>query len=83
MTTCSQSRIAAAYQSVFHGQDGQLVLADLARRFGFTHRSTFPDNGDPNRMIFNEGGRAALIHIGRMIEADLDELKAQEDAIHD
>jgi hypothetical protein len=77
----SLSRIAEAYRSVFCGEDGQIVLADLATRFGFQTRSTFVE-GDVNRTVFNEGGRAVLIHMGRMIEADPEELKRQEEATY-
>lgn len=58
--------LLAAYANTFSSEDGQIVLADMLRRFGFAHRSTF--SGDTHRMAANEGQRSVMIHIGRMLE---------------
>lgn len=61
--------VCQAYKEVFSTSAGQIVLADMLRRFGFTRSSTFVP-GDSARTAFNEGGRTVLIHVGRMIDAD-------------
>ena len=52
------------YRRTFNTDDGEQVLADLKRRFGF-ETTTF--SGDPYQTAFNEGQRAALLLIVRML----------------
>lgn len=67
--TVDHEKIVAAYHDLAASASGQLVLADLEARFGWTSRSMFDPN-DPNglTLAWREGGRAVLAHIGRMIE---------------
>lgn len=68
--------VAVAYKQVFATQEGQIVMADLLRYFGYTRNSTFDPN--PGAMAYKEGQRAVLIHVGRQLDLNLAEL----DAIH-
>ena len=53
-----------AYRRTFNTEDGAQVLRDLKRRFSF-EATTF--SSDPNETAFNEGQRAALLLIIRML----------------
>ena len=53
-----------AYRRTFNTEDGAQVLRDLKRRFSF-ETTTF--SSDPNETAFNEGQRAALLLIIRML----------------
>ena len=52
------------YRRTFNTEDGQKVLSDLKSRFGF-ETTTF--SSDPYETAFNEGQRAALLLIIRML----------------
>jgi hypothetical protein len=52
------------YRRTFNTEDGERVLSDLKSRFGF-EATTF--TGDPYQTAFNEGQRAALLLIVRML----------------
>ena len=53
-----------AYRRTFNTDDGERVLSDLKTRFGFG-ATTF--SGDPYQSAFNEGQRAAVLLIVRML----------------
>jgi len=53
-----------SYRRVFNTDDGEVVLRDLKSRFGF-EATTF--SGDPYETAFNEGQRAAVLLIVRML----------------
>mgnify|MGYP003109118211 CR=1 FL=1 len=53
-----------AYRRTFNTEDGEQVLSDLKKRFSF-EATTF--SGDPYQSAFNEGQRAALLLIVRML----------------
>ena len=53
-----------AYRRTFNTEDGAQVLRDLKRRFSF-ETTTF--SSDPYETAFNEGQRAALLLIIRML----------------
>tara|TARA_B100001939_G_C16849476_1_gene576756 strand:- start:646 stop:855 length:210 start_codon:yes stop_codon:yes gene_type:complete len=53
-----------SYRRTFNTEDGERVLSDLKSRFGF-EATTF--TGDPYQTAFNEGQRAALLLIVRML----------------
>jgi|TARA_X000001382_G_scaffold8395_1_gene6077 hypothetical protein len=53
-----------SYRRTFNTEDGERVLSDLKSRFGF-EATTF--TGDPYQSAFNEGQRAALLLIVRML----------------
>ena len=52
------------YRRTFNTEDGERVLSDLKSRFGF-EATTF--TADPYQSAFNEGQRAALLLIVRML----------------
>jgi hypothetical protein len=53
-----------AYRRTFNTEDGAKVLSDLKSRFGY-ETTTFSDN--PYETAFNEGQRAAVLLIVRML----------------
>ena len=53
-----------AYRRTFNNEDGDIVLKDLKSRFGY-ETTTFSDN--PYETAFNEGQRAAVLLIVRML----------------
>ena len=53
-----------AYRRTFNTEDGEQVLSDLKRRFSF-ETTTF--SSDPYETAFNEGQRAAVLLIVRML----------------
>lgn len=53
-----------SYRRTFNNDDGEVVLNDLKARFGF-EKTTF--SGDPYETAFNEGQRAAVLLIVRML----------------
>lgn len=61
-----------AYEKVFEGDAGKLVLEDL-ERYCFIKTTTF--TGDGEGTIFNEGRRSVLLHIETMRSWDLEKLK--------
>jgi hypothetical protein len=52
------------YRLVFNTDEGQLVLNDLKKRFAY-ETTTYSDN--PYETAFNEGQRAAILLIVRML----------------
>jgi hypothetical protein len=56
-----------AYRRTFNTEDGDRVLSDLKTRFGF-EATTF--SGDPYETAFNEGQRAAVLLIVRMLSEE-------------
>lgn len=66
--------IVHAYQHVAATPEGQIVIQDLVRRFGYSRSSTI--DADPMRMAWKEGGRAVCVHIGRFIDANAEQVAA-------
>jgi hypothetical protein len=56
-----------SYRRTFNTEDGEKVLSDLKTRFGF-NATTF--TGDPYETAFNEGQRAAVLLIVRMLSEE-------------
>ena len=69
--------VAEAYRDVFSTPEGQIVLADLMRHFGYNTTTTFVA-GDQYQSARNEGSRIVLVHIGRRIDTDIASLEATE-----
>lgn len=65
--------IANAYKIVFATPEGQVVLADLVRKFAFNTQSTFVPNC-PEQTNVNEGQRTVIVHIGRMQAMDANQV---------
>ena len=77
LTNVSPVDTCIAYKVMAATQEGQIVIADLMRRFGFSRFTTFV-HGDPDKSTLNEGQRTVVIHIGRMIDADPAAFEDQE-----
>ena len=60
-----------SYRRTFNTEDGGKVLSDLKTRFGF-EATTF--SGDPYETAFNEGQRAAVLLIVRMLSEEKDKV---------
>lgn len=74
----SPADVVIAYKQAFAAQEGQIVLADLMRRFGHSRYSTFTKAGGTEQMLLNEGARRVLIHIGIQLDLDPAEVEANE-----
>lgn len=61
--------VARAYKTTFSSEDGQVVLQDLVRRFGYTRSSTLSP-GQPDVTARNEGQRTVLQHVGFLLDVD-------------
>jgi len=57
-----------SYRRTFNTDDGAAVLDDLKRRFSF--ESTTFVSGDPHQSAFQEGQRAAILLIVRMLSEE-------------
>ena len=57
------------YKRTFEGPEGERVLANLSMQC-YENDPTFVD-GNPNGTAFNEGKRFVLLHIRRLIAAQL------------
>ncbi len=64
----SQKSLIEAYQDAFSGQQGKLILKDLALYCKFNETSFTPE--DPYATAFNEGARDAFLHILEMLHMD-------------
>lgn len=60
--------LSSAYKQVAASPEGSIVIADLVKRFGYSRQTTL--DADPLRMAWKEGGRAVLVHVGRMVDMD-------------
>lgn len=68
MTNKKLEELKLAYRRTFNTDDGQQVLEDLKKRFSF-EATTFV-SGDPHISAFNEGQRAAVLLIVRMLSEE-------------
>ena len=67
----SMGDICIAYKQVFSTPEGQIVIADLLHRFGFTRHSMFtPGTTRPEDVLFREGQRDVVRHIGVNLDSD-------------
>lgn len=60
--------VCLAYKTAFGTQEGQIVLMDMVRRFGYTRDTTL--DRDPHIMASREGQRSVMVHIGRELDRD-------------
>ena len=67
VTEIKQEDIHAAYEAVFLCQEGEIVLADLVRHFGFATKSTLVP-GDPSYSAYHEGQRTVMVHVMKILE---------------
>lgn len=63
----AMDELKLAYRRTFNSEDGEQVLSDLKKRFAF-ETTTF--SGDPYQSAFNEGQRAAVLLIVRMLSEE-------------
>lgn len=77
-------KLVAKYHRVFTSTEGKEVLADLARS-NFIHRTTFVP-GDAYFSAYNEGQRAAILDIFRLLKLDpsqfLNQMNEQKEDNH-
>lgn len=74
--TVSAVDLHEAYNRAFSSQEGQIVLADLVRHFGFTTRSIL--GRDTHETYAHEGQRSVLLYIGRIMSTDPRDLDVEE-----
>lgn len=60
--------VCIAYKVTFATQEGQIVMMDLLRNFGYNRNTTFDANHGV--MATKEGQRSVLIHMGRQLDMD-------------
>lgn len=68
--------VAEAYQAMAQNPQGQVVLADLMRRFAHNRAPMF--HAGQTRMedcVYREGQRSVLVHIGRMLDVNPAEIE--------
>ncbi len=71
----SQQDLINAYKQVFSTVEGQIVLADLLMAFGHNVHSSFVPASFSSAgtrtedLIFTEGQRSVILHIGRRCDA--------------
>lgn len=74
-----------AYQQTFGSPEGQMVVADLLRRFGYARQPTVPPHSgapiDPYRALYCEGQRSVLVHVGLMLDSDPLQVKEAYDRV--
>lgn len=70
MSEVTQADVVRAYQEVARTKAGQIVFADLTRRFGFVTRSMFWDGDDGLTLAYKEGQRTVLTYIGRTLNSE-------------
>lgn len=73
MRTVSPHDVMIAYKQMAATPDGEVVLADLVRKFGYARNSTF-NPGDPYSTVMCEGQRSVVVHIGRQVEGELSDV---------
>lgn len=64
-----------AYKRCFASTDGQAVLRDLMRNFGYTRKPTMLDTEPIHKMAFREGQRSVLIHVGSYVDVTPESLE--------
>lgn len=67
------AQVCVSYKAVAATQEGQIVIRDLVRRFGYARGSTF--HPDPAIHARNEGQRTVLVYIGQMLDAQPSEIE--------
>jgi len=76
----AKRKVITAYQNLFKGKDGQIVLEDMKKRF-YAEYPTYTV-GMPERMeAENAGMRRAWLHINRMINANTNDIKLTTDEL--
>jgi len=76
----SRAQLAAAYQAVAKSEEGQIVIAHLQHCFGYTVNSTYTPGKDQSALdtVYAEGQRSVLVHIGRWLNTDPEQLENEE-----
>lgn len=66
--------VMEAYKIVAATPEGQIMLRDLVRRFGYGSRSTIVP-GDPQMTAWKEGQRSVMVHLSRVLDGEAGELE--------
>lgn len=72
----SLAAVAEAWQNLASTISGKTVIADMVRRFGYDRTSMY--DGDTNNLVFKEGQRSVMVHVGRMLSVDPSSLTETE-----
>ena len=77
----AQKQMRFAYARLFASADGQVVLEDLKRQFGFypngLEKSTYTPGLPPNDFIHRDGAKQPVRHILKQITPDGGEISTQ------
>lgn len=68
-------KVQKAYQSVFAGPEGELVMEHLCQQ-GFVFQSTFV-RGDPEETLLNEGARRLVLSLIKKVNFTPNQLPKQ------
>lgn len=76
----SRAQLARAYQAVMQSEEGQVVIAHLQHCFGYTTNTTYIPGKEQSAldMAYAEGQRSVLVHIGRWLSADPQQIENEE-----
>lgn len=75
-----QKQLVMDFQNTFTSEGGKRVLADLRKKSTYDVSSISTDKSRPidvNRLIYDEGQRAVIIYIFRMLGMKLDKEKQE------
>ena len=72
------AEVKQLYMRFWNTADGRIVLEDLKRR-GYFYDTTFPDNGNSERTLVNEGCRQMILTIETMLEPEPKPEKAEKE----
>lgn len=74
----SKAELIRAYQRVFGSEDGQMVMLDMLQRFAHNRQPMYQPGDSAQDLVFREGQRSVLVHVGNMFELDADRVEADE-----
>jgi len=76
-----QIKLQQAYQKVFNGEDGEIVLEDLQKRY-FIHNPVYFPGCSGEDLAHRDGLRTVVLHIQRMLTKDIKETIKQVEIIN-
>ena len=68
------TNVVEAYRIVAGTPEGNIMLRDLVRRFGYGSRSTIVP-GDPHMSAWKEGQRSVMVHFSRRIDGEAGDME--------
>lgn len=80
----SKARLIMAYKNWAMSEEGQIILADIVRHFGYPRGPMFDITKPcPYTVTFRDGQRSVAAYIGKMIDADPYAVEKEGQPIHD